>query len=367
MTRIRPSKRLSGVKRVFDPYQDRKHFVRLDRNEDPVGWDEEHFEAMRRDLTSYDLAAYADSIELVSGLSRWLRVPAQDVLVTSGSDAAIKGIFETYVDAGDLVLMQDPSWRMYEVYNNIYQGQALLQPYDRTLGFDARAVVRTLREKSVRLVLLANPNQPTGTLIEAADVEAIVAAGEAAGTVVVVDEAYHLFTRQTAVGWVERYPNLIVARTFSKAFGLAGLRLGYCVAQEERIRELSLLRPVTDSNSIALKFGAYAVEHIDWIESRLADFIAGREFLYAELKKAGLETFPSHTNFVLLRCPSAEDGRAIIAGARDRKYLLKGPWTAAPLENCVRVSVGPLALMQKFWSDCKEIVSEHAIHRRSYG
>lgn len=362
---IKASNRLSMVKRVFDPYQDRKDFVRLDRNEDPVGWDTEHFEELRRDLSAYDLAAYADSTEFVTKLARWLSVPEQCVLVTSGSDAAMKAIFETYVDPDDIVLMQDPSWRMYEVYNNIYRGRALLQPYDRNLGFDAGAVLHAVREQPIRLVILANPNQPTGTLMDDADVEAIIAAGEKAGTVVVMDEAYHLFTQRSAVGWVARYPNLIVARTFSKAFGLAGLRLGYCVAQEERIRELSLLRPVTDSNSIALKCGAYALDHIEWIRSRLADFIAGREFLYAELRKAGLETFPSHTNFVLVRCPSAESGRAMIAAARERKYLLKGPWTAAPLQNCIRISVGPLALMQRFWTDCRYIVTQYATPGRS--
>ena len=178
----------------------------------------------------------------------------------------MKTIFETYVDAGDAVVMQDPSWRMYEVYNNIYQGRALLVPYDGKLGFNAGAVLRAVRESSIRLVILANPNQPTGTLMDDADVEAIIAEGAKTGTIVVMDEAYHLFTPKTALGWVTRYPNLIVVRTFSKAFGLAGLRLGYCVSQAERISELSLLRPVTDSNSIALKCGEYALDHMDWIE-----------------------------------------------------------------------------------------------------
>jgi histidinol-phosphate aminotransferase len=181
----------------------------------------------------------------------------------------------------------------------------------------------------------------------------------------VMDEAYHLFTPKTALGWVTRYPNLIVVRTFSKAFGLAGLRLGYCVSQAERISELSLLRPVTDSNSIALKCGEYALDHMDWIKTRIAGFIAGREFLYRAMAGAGLETFPSHANFLLVRCPSAEAGMALIAEARRRRYLLKGPWTAAPLHNCVRVSIGPLELMQKFWSECEDIVKQHAAPRGS--
>ncbi len=365
VTAIKPSARLARVKRVSEPYQDRKDLVRLDRNEDPVGWDEAHVEALRRSLTSYDLAAYADSTNFVKKLSRWLEVPAEWILVTSGSDAAMKTIFETYVDPGDVVLLQDPSWRMYEVYNNIYQGQALFISYDRNLGFDADAARRAVRDKSIKLAVLANPNQPTGTLIDDADLEAVISAAATSGTVVVVDEAYHLFTPKTVVAWVARYPNLIIARTFSKAFGLAGLRLGYCVGQAERIRELSLLRPVTDSNSVALKCGEYALEHMDWIKTRIADFVAGREFLYAELANAGLGTFASHTNFVLLRCTSAEAARDLIAEARRRTYLLKGPFASFPLENCVRISVGTVGLMKTFWADCKDIVLRYAARRNS--
>lgn len=360
MTKISPSGRLARVKRVFEPYEDRKEYVRLDRNEDPAGWNEEHFEAFRRSLTSYDLAAYADSTAFIKKLSRWLEVPAECVLVTSGSDAAMKMIFEAYVDAGDLVLLQDPSWRMYEVYNDIYLGQTLFLPYDRNLGFNVDALHRIVREKSVKLLVLANPNQPTGTLISDDDLEPIIAEAAKVGTVVVMDEAYHLFTSKTAVPWVRRYPNLVVVRTFSKAFGLAGLRLGYCVGHVERIRELSLLRPVTDSNSIALKCGEYALDHMDWIKTRIADFIAGREFLYAEMIKAGLETFRSHTNFLLVRCASTESGRALIAEARRRGYLLKGPFVSLPLENCIRISIGSCDLMKRFWTDCKDIMLRYA-------
>jgi histidinol-phosphate aminotransferase len=356
---IKPSERLTRVKRIFDAYEDRTNYVRLDRNEDPAGWVPEHFEALRKSLSPYDLAAYADSTAFAGKLARWLGVEAECVLVTAGSDAAVKTVFETYVDAGDTVVMQDPSWRMYEVYNNIYRGTALLVPYGRDLEFDADAVCAAIRGRRPRLAIVANPNQPTGTLIEDGAVESIVAAGAETDTVVAVDEAYYLFTPHTALALVARYPNLIVLRTFSKAFGLAGLRLGYCVAQPERIKELSLLRPVTDSNSFALKCGEYVLDHIDWMRQRIATYVAGREYLHAELVKAGLETFPSHTNFLMVRCPSREHASRLMAEARARKYLLKGPWSSPPLENCVRVTVGPLDLMRRFWADCGGIVVEH--------
>jgi histidinol-phosphate aminotransferase len=361
---IKPSERLTRVKRIFDAYEDRTDYVRLDRNEDPAGWSPEHFEALRKSLSPYDLAAYADSKAFAGKLARWLGVEPDCVLVTAGSDAAVKTVFETYVDAGDAVVMQDPSWRMYEVYNNIYRGTAVLVPYGRYLEFDADAVCAQIRRHRSRLAIVANPNQPTGTLIDDAAVERIVAAGAETDTVVAVDEAYYLFTPHTALRLVARYPNLIVLRTFSKAFGLAGLRLGYGVAQPERIRELSLLRAVTDSNSFALKCGEYVLDHIDWMRQRIATYVAGREYLHAELVKAGLETFPSHTNFLMVRCPSRDHASALMAEARARKYLLKGPWSAPPLENCVRITVGPLDLMRRFWVDCGDVVVEHASRAR---
>lgn len=360
MKAIAPSARLARVRRIFDPYHDRSGYVRLDRNEDPAGWEPEHFEALRRSLAPYDLAAYGDSTVFAGKLAQWLRVPRESLLVTAGSDAALKTIFETYVDPDDVVVMQEPSWRMYEVYNNIYQSRTLPIRYGRDLEFDPDAVIRALREHQVRMVVLANPNQPTGTLIEDGAVEAIIAAAERSASLVVMDEAYYLFTPHTAVGWVARYPNLIVTRTFSKAFGLAGLRLGYCVAHSERIAELSLLRPVTDANTLALKCGEYALDHIEWITARISDCIAGRAFLYQQLYEAGLATYPSHTNFLLVRCPSADHGREMVEQARQRRYLLKGPWTGAPLENCVRIGIGPLQLMQSFWSDCAEVLRRHA-------
>lgn len=365
MPKISASSRLGRVKRIFDLYQDRREFVRLDRNEDPVGWQLEQFEAWRRDLQPYDVAAYGDSTALATKLADWLKVPCDSLLVTAGSDAALKTIFETYVDPGDVVVMQNPSWRMYEVYNDIYQGQPLLINYERNLDFDWGNVLRALSEKRVRMVVLANPNQPTGTLLDASAVEQIVEAAFQRGTVVVMDEAYYLYTPRTAIALVAHYPNLIVVRTFSKAFGLAGLRLGYCIAQPERILELSLLRPVTDSNSLALKCGEYALDHMGWIAGRVEEVIAGRQYLYAQLVDAGIDAFPSHTNFLLVRCPSLDQARDLIAQAKQRRYLLKGPWTSAPLENCVRIGIGPLDLMKKFWADCAHIVTQYAARRES--
>lgn len=353
---IKPSKRLERVVRMFDPYQDRHDFVRLDRNEDPVGWEAEHFNAVVQSLTPYDLAAYSDSTEFIGKLAAWMNVQPAQVYVTAGSDAGLKNIFETYVDAGDVVVMQKPGWRMYDVYNDVYQGTPVFVDYGPELEFDTAKVLDLLNAGNVRLLILANPNQPTGTLIDKKVLEEIVATAQKYNTVVAIDEAYYLFSDETSVDLVDRYDNLIVVRTFSKAFGLASLRLGYCVANEARIKDLMLLRPVTDANGLALKIGEYALDHLDWILERVADFNAGRDYLYDRLTESGLKTFRSHTNFMLIRYDSLEQAKDVMAKTRAKNYLLKGPFTFSPLENCVRVTLGPKKLMEQFWQDCGEIL-----------
>lgn len=358
---ISASKRLSQVERVFDPYQDRSSFVRLDRNEDPVGWDEDHFAEWLGSLNPHDLAAYADSTVLTAKLADWLGVRPECLYITAGSDAAIKNVFEAYVDPGDRVVLQDPGWRMYEVYGKVYGAQQILVPYGADLGFDTGRILNELSQEQVRMVLLANPNQPTGTLVDESALTEIVAEAERRDTLVVIDEAYYLFTPQTALDHMRQHANVIVVRTFSKAFGLAGLRIGYCVAAPERIRELMLLRPVTDANSLALKCAEYVLEHADWMEARIADFVAGREFLYEEMRRAGIAAYPSHTNFLLIRCGSLDQGREALNELRRRGYLLKGPFSFAPLQNCIRISIGPLALMQRFWADCGDVLKAHVL------
>lgn len=352
---IQKSKRLDRVVRVFDPYQDRREYVRLDRNEDPVGWDEEHFEAIRNSLTPYDLAAYADSNRLVHKLATWTGLSALQIYITAGSDQAIKNIFEAYIDEGDKVLMQKPSWRMYDVYNDVYKGAPVFAQYDQNFRLDTDWICKKIDEDKIRMVIIANPNQPIGGVLAKKEIEKIIKTAQNRNTLAVVDEAYYLFTQETCVDLLGRYDNLIVVRTFSKAFGLASLRMGYILANEVIIKDLMLLRPVTDANGLALKIGEYALDHLDWIKDRVQSFIAGREFLYQQCRSADLKVLESHTNFVHILYPTLEKAQEILQKCKEEGYLLK-IFNFAPLHNSIRISIGDKKLMEKFWLDCASIL-----------
>lgn len=361
---IKHSQRLKNVHRVFDPYSNRDGYVRLDRNEDPVGYDPDFFAAWKAQISIDDVAAYADSTPLVRRISKWLGFDESEIYITAGSDALIKNIFEVYVDEGDTVLMQRPSWRMYDVYCAVYGATPEFISYGDDFSFDVEAVKNALRQKHIKMLILANPNQPTGTMIAAADMEAIVALAHEKGTLVVADEAYYLFSKETAAHLVKKYDNLIVARTFSKAFGIAGLRLGYALANAARVKDMMLVRPVTDANSLAINLANYLLDHMAVVEAKIADFNAGRDYLYEQLSKSGVPSHPSHGNFILIPCPDETHAKNIITFARDKKYTLKGPFRETPINNCVRVSTGSLKIMQAFWKDCGENILSNAIKQK---
>lgn len=361
---IKHSQRLKSVHRVFDPYSNRDGFVRLDRNEDPVGYAAAFFNAWKSQISIADVAAYADSTVLVQKLSQWLGFQESEIYISAGSDALIKNIFEVYIDQGDTVLMQKPSWRMYDVYCTIYGATPEFVSYGADFSFDIEEIKNALRQKNIKMLILANPNQPTGTMIPAEDVKSIIALAHERGTLVVMDEAYYLFSKETAAELIRTYDNLIIARTFSKAFGIAGLRIGYAIAQAQIIKDLMLVRPVTDANSLAINFASYLLDHMSVVEAKIADFNQGRDYLFEQLSKGGVPSQQSHGNFILIPCPDEAHARNIIAFAKDKKYTLKGPFREDPINHCVRVSTGSLLIMQAFWNDCGDNILLNTIKKQ---
>ncbi|MDQ5975142.1 MAG: histidinol-phosphate aminotransferase [Actinomycetota bacterium] len=357
------SARSARVHRVVVPFEDRTGLVRMDRNEDVSGWDDAHLGQMLSRIQSTDLAAYHDADPFQEQLAGFLGVPRESLTITSGSSEAVQMVFETYLDENTTVLALEPSYGLYEVFAAKCGAELLGFPYSDDLTLDVDGLITRIADVTPRLVVIANPNQPTGTVITEDDLRRIATAALGVGAVLLVDEAYFLFTPISAVGLISQFPNVVITQTFSKAFGLAGLRLGYCVGPVERIREIEKLRALTQSNAFALAVAAYVLDHEQWALARVSDVIAGRDFLVDRFVTAGLVSFPSHANFVLLGCSSSEAARKLVSQARGLGFALRGPISAPPLTNFVRVTAGPLALMEEFWAQAGSLILELATRR----
>jgi histidinol-phosphate aminotransferase len=217
-------------------------------------------------------------------------------LLTNGGDDALRVFFDTFVDAGTRVLICEPTFPMYRYYAEISGARIDALGYGPKMEFPVAEAIAALRKKP-RVLFIANPNNPTGTLLQHPDLARSVRA--ATKTAVVIDEAYAEFSGTTVVPWIRKHPHLFVTRTFSKAAGLAGLRLGAVLAGGDSLAMLRRAMPPYPVNTGALVAAEAAVRDGRAIKKYVRNVTRTREWLRQELRRLGAISYPSAGNFVL--------------------------------------------------------------------
>jgi histidinol-phosphate aminotransferase len=269
--------------------------VRLDFNENTTGCSQAVTRALAK-LTPKQIAMYPEYQAPAARLAKYFGVHAKELLLANGGDDALRVFFDAFVDQGSSVLICEPTFPMYRYYAEISGARVEALRYGKKMEFPLDAVLAALKKKP-RVLFVANPNNPTGTLLEAREVKRIVAA--ATHTAVVMDEAYVEFSGMTVVPWVRKYPQLFVARTFSKAAGLAGLRLGAVIAQADSLAILGRAMPPFPVNLAALVAAEAALRDRKTMRRYVREVQRLRKWLANELAKLGVRTFPSAGNFLL--------------------------------------------------------------------
>ncbi len=337
---------LSGLYRTPEPSA-QENLIRLNRNERQQPLPEQFMTALRQSFHSRLLTHYPVTHGLYQQLSAWLGIPEEQLLLTAGSDAAIKALYQAYVQPGDTVVMLDPSYAMYEVYAQMFHAKARKISFNESLVLDGEQLVRSVSE-GVRLVMIANPNQPTATLLGEDVLLQLADRTASVGALLVVDEAYYPFSRTTILPWIKRFPHLVAIRSFSKAAGLAGLRIGFSAGHPEVMSHLSKVRSVHDINSIAIMCLGQLLKQPQIMDDYVAQVEAGGQWLAKRAQALGLIPLPTHTNFMLLRVAGRCDPSQLVERLRYHGYLVKGPFDSPCLANCIRVTLGPPDLMEAF-------------------
>jgi histidinol-phosphate aminotransferase len=277
------------------PAEGRWGKIRLDFNENTTGCGDAALAALRR-LSGKELAMYPEYQAPTKILARHFGVKPAELLLTNGGDDALRVFFDTFVEPGSHILICEPTFPMYRYYAEIAGARVEALHYSREMDFPLAAVLEALRKRP-RVFFLANPNNPTGTLVDKAAIEKILKA--ASRTAVVLDEAYADFSGVTGVPWIRRRPNLFIAKTFSKAAGLAGLRLGAVIAQRDSLALVRRALPPFPVNAAALAAGVAAVRERRTIGRYIRETKRLREWFAGELKRRNVRVFPSACNFLL--------------------------------------------------------------------
>lgn len=277
------------------PAEGRLNKMRLDFNENTSGCGPAVLRALRK-LTPQQLAMYPEYAKPTRHIAAYFGVAKHELLLTNGGDDALRVFFDAFVEPSKHILICEPTFPMYRYYAEIAGARIETLRYGAEMEFPLDDFVSALRKKPA-VVFIANPNNPTGTLLPRAAIQKILLA--ATDTVVVIDEAYAEFSGVTVLPWIRKYPNLFVTRTFSKAAGLAGLRLGAAMACRGSLALLRRAMPPFPVNVGALVAAEAALQERNSIQDYVKQTREIREWFARELARLGVRTFPSAGNFLL--------------------------------------------------------------------
>ncbi|MCC6072574.1 histidinol-phosphate transaminase [Massilia sp. GCM10020059] len=320
---------------------DEANIVKLASNENPFGVPESSRKAMAEAVA--DLGRYPDAngFDLKAALAKRYDVPADWITLGNGSNDILEIAAHAFVQKGQAVVYSQYSFAVYALATQGVGARAIVVPAAE-YGHDLDAMAAAI-DADTKLVFIANPNNPTGTFIPAAQIEAFL--DKVPETVIVVlDEAYNEFLAPEhqfeSAQWVRKYPNLVVSRTFSKAYGLAGLRVGFAIAQPAVTDLMNRIRQPFNVNSLAQAAAIAALNDTAFLEEGARNNAAGYQQFVEAFDELGLEYVPSFGNFVLVRVGDDDQ-----AGARVNLALLKQGVIVRPVGNYglpqwLRISIG---------------------------
>lgn len=305
------------------------------------------------------LMSYPEAGETYMKLAQWVGVSPDCLLLTPGSDGAIRLVFEAFVEHGEAVIHTSPTFAMYPVYSQMFGADAYPIDYVRTDNgpyLDSGAIVSALLKHKPKLLCLPNPDSPTGTTLDPDVLREILTACEATGTVLLLDEAYHPFHEWTAIPWIETSRNLVVARTFAKAWGAAGLRIGYAAAHPETIALLHKMRPMYEVSTLAVEFMSRMLDRSTEMMLSVARINEGKHFFQEEMQSLGFKVLPTAGNF--LHVAFGKQGRAIHAALANKVYY-RATFGHPCLADYSRFSAAPQPIMAQVADLIKHAVSEN--------
>jgi histidinol-phosphate aminotransferase len=354
---IRPRKAVERLKKYRPPMEGRAGKLRLDFNENTVGCAPEVVRALRRALTPEMLTRYPEYGESRENLAGYFGVKPEEVLLTNGTDDAIKAICDAFVDPGDVLLVPAPTFPVYEFFQNVAGGGIERVRYDEQFQLPVQSIVNAIHKKT-RWVALASPNNPTGTQISKPDLRTLLEA--APHVLVLVDEAYYDYSGQTVLPWIRKYENLLVTRTFSKAFGLAALRMGFIFGNPELVDLMHRAQNPFQVNSLAMLAASIAIQHEGHVKKYVAQVRANRDHVYRWLESRGIPFVRSSANFILTRVGERAPEIAQLLRAEG---ILVRDWSYDPhLKGYLRFTIGSHSQTRRLLEELEK--QEHLIEMR---
>ena len=348
---LKPRQAIQSLKEYHPPLGDRVG-LRLDFNENTVGASPRVLRRLQQ-LTLEDLARYPEREPVEALVAVSLGLKPDEVLLTNGVDEAIHLLCETYLEPSDEAIIVVPTFAMYEISAAATGARVVRIPANQDFSFPHEAVLRAISPLT-RLIAIANPNNPTGTLVSAESLLQIVNAAPQAA--VLLDEAYYEFCGQTLLASVRNHANVFVARTFSKAYGMAGLRVGVIAGPKDQMRMVRRVASPYNVNIAALIALTEALQDKEYVCQYVGQVQRGRELLQQEFQKHDIPFCPSQANFVLAKIGAAH--AAFVAKMKQHGILVRDRSTDPGCDGWVRITLGSEAHSEQLLVALRQVLSE---------
>ena len=313
----------------------KKVFAKLNQNENPYDIPLSMKEAVFQEMKDLSWARYPEynPLKLREKIGERFKVAPEQVLLGNGSNQLLYTVISAVISPWDTIVTSSPSFSLFELAGRIAQGRIISVPQNHDFSLDKTTLIESLR--NARLTLLCSPNNPTGKPIE---IEFLKECLEATSGIILWDEAYGEFGGESAIPLLNHYPNLVILKTFSKAFGLAGLRVGFLIAHSEIAKQLQKINLPYNLNLFSTVAALHLMEAPELVETHVKKIVTEREKLFNKMKKiSGVVPFPSEANFILFK---VKDGTKILRKLEEQGILVRDMSGYSVLKNFLRVTVG---------------------------
>ncbi|MCJ2534030.1 MAG: histidinol-phosphate transaminase [Candidatus Thermoplasmatota archaeon] len=329
-----------------------KDFLKLDWNESCQPPSSKVKKALVQFIKNGKLNYYPDiaASKLVKSLSKFLKVGQENIVVFNGSDNATAAICFTYLEKGDKILIRRPTYTQIDTYLAISGAKVVdflgKDPFSKALDIYTRMLVK----HKPKVVYMVNPNNPTGVMYSRKEVSKLLK--KFPKTLFFIDEAYIEFAGKSLVPLTKIYKNLIISRSFSKAFALAGLRIGYLVSNKENIQNISKVRNGKDVNLLAQVAATISLSDLKYMKMYVANVLLSKRWLIEKLRALGVEVYDTPANFVLIKTKNA---KRCVDNLAQHRVFVRDRSSLPQLDGFFRVTVGGKKEVRCFLDAYKKI------------
>jgi histidinol-phosphate aminotransferase len=337
--------------RINQP-EGRLPYIRLDQNENPDGVPQWLFDEAMKKVTPEYLSLYPEEIAFTEKYANHLGVNPGNVTFTVGSVVAMGYAIKVFGEPGKNLISVTPTFGMYKVYADMEHVNTKFIPYEKDFTFDINKMLNAIDEQTT-IVSIVNPTMPIGNVFTQEEIEKVVLKAQKHRAMVIIDEAYYYFYKETSLELIKKYDNVIILRTFSKMFSIPALRMGVVISNEKNVQYIKNYKPHYTVNGVALAFAETMLDNFDRLILELdKKFTTGRDYLLQELKKRAYHYIPSHGCFICIT-PKHKTAEYITEELKKRNILIFcGKGDSA---GFLRVTIWDKKYMEAFMHALEEI------------